>query len=125
MKEITAIIRLNMINQTRQALVNMGFPAFTVRKVLGRGKGEVDFQIFNAAAEGLPDAMAHLKGDGPPLVAKRMLNIIVADEDVSKVVETIIAVNKTGNRGDGRIFVTPMIDAIRIRTREEGAAALA
>jgi nitrogen regulatory protein PII 2 len=125
MKEIIAVIRLNMINQTRQALVDMGFPAFTVRKVLGRGKGEVDFRVLNAAAEGLPDAMAHLQGDGPPLVAKRVLNIVVPDEQVSKVVETIIATNKTGNRGDGRIFVVPIADAIRIRTREEGVAALA
>jgi nitrogen regulatory protein PII 2 len=69
--------------------------------------------------------MAHLQGDGPPLVAKRMLDIVVPDEQVSKVVETIVATNKTGNRGDGRIFVMPITDTIRIRTREEGAAALA
>ncbi|KOR33596.1 nitrogen fixation protein [Achromatium sp. WMS3] len=125
MKEIIAIVRINMINQTRQALVDIGFPAFTVHKVLGRGKGEVDFRVLDAAAEGLPDAMPHLNSDGPPLVAKRMLNIIVEDEQVEKIVSTLIKLNKTGNHGDGRIFINSIADAIRIRTREEGAAALA
>ncbi|KOR28339.1 nitrogen fixation protein [Achromatium sp. WMS2] len=125
MKEIVAMIRINMINQTRQALVEAGFSAFTVRKVLGRGKGEVDFRVLSAAAEGLPDALPHLNNDGPMLVAKRQLNIVVEDNQVEKVVETLIKINKTGNRGDGKIFIVPIDDAVRVRTREEGSAALA
>lgn len=125
MKQIIAIIRINMINKTRQALVNEGFSAFTVRKVLGRGKGDVDFRVLHGAAAGSTDAIARLKDDGPMLVPKRMLNIVATDESVPKLVETIIRINKTDNKGDGKIFVLPIADAIRIRTGETGAAALA
>jgi len=125
MKEIIAIIRINMMNQTRQALIDAGFAAFTVRKVLGRGKGEVDFRAFNAVSEGIQDALPHLKGDGPRLVSKRMLCMTVDDAQVTKAVDAIINSNKTGHPGDGKIFVLPIIDTIRIRTSETGAAALA
>lgn len=125
MKEIIAIIRINMMNQTRHALVNAGFAAFTVRKVLGRGKGEVDFRALNAVSEGIQDALPHIKGEGPRLVSKRMLCIIVPDAQVATAVEAITNANKTGHSGDGKIFVLPIIDAVRIRTSESGAAALA
>jgi len=124
MKEIIAIIRTNMMNRTRESLINMGFAAFTVRKVLGRGKGEVDFRALYAASEGIPDAIPHLKGDGPRLVSKRMLNLVVEEAKVEKAIEAIISANKTGNPGDGKIFILPIMGAVRVRTGEEGAAAL-
>ena len=52
MKQITAIIRMNMMNVTKQALIEAGFPAFTVRKVLGRGKGNVDYRVISGAEAG-------------------------------------------------------------------------
>lgn len=125
MKEVIAIIRINMMNQTRQSLVEAGFPAFTVRKVVGRGKGEVDFRALQAVSAGIPDAMPHIKGDGPRLVSKRMLIIMVEDAQVPALVNAITAANKTGNHGDGKIFVLPLTDAHRIHTGEHGAAALA
>jgi nitrogen regulatory protein PII 2 len=125
MKEIVAIIRTNMMNRTRQTLIDKGFAAFTVRKVVGRGKGEVDFKALNAVSEGIPDALPHLSSDGPRLVAKRMINLIVEDGQVPKAVEAIITANKTGHPGDGRIFIRSIIDSVRIRTGESGDAALA
>jgi nitrogen regulatory protein PII 2 len=125
MKQVTAIIRMNMMNVTKLALIEGGFPAFTVRKVLGRGKGNVDFRVITGAEAGAPEAIARLKDDGPMLIPKRMMIIVVPDEVVPKLIETIIKANRTGNRGDGKIFVQDIEDAIRVRTGERAGAALA
>jgi nitrogen regulatory protein PII 2 len=124
MKQIIAIIRMNMMNVTKQALIEAGFPAFTVRKVLGRGKGNVDYRVIRGAEAGAPEAIARLKDDGPMLISKRMMTLVVEDGSVPKLIETIIKVNKTGNRGDGKIFVQPVDEAIRIRTGERASAAI-
>jgi nitrogen regulatory protein PII 2 len=58
------------------------------------------------------------------LVPKRMMTIVVPDADADKVVQTLITANKTGNKGDGKIFVQAVAEAIRIRTGERGADAL-
>jgi nitrogen regulatory protein PII 2 len=114
-----------MVNATKQALIEAGIPAFTVRKVLGRGKGSVDFRVLHGAEEGRSEAVARLKDDGPMLVPKRMMSIVAPDETVPKVVETIIGANKTGRAGDGKIFILPITEVVRIRTGERDAAALA
>jgi nitrogen regulatory protein PII 2 len=125
MKQITAIIRMNMMNATKLALIEGGFPAFTVRKVLGRGKGNVDFRVITGAEAGAPEAIARLKDDGPMLIPKRMMFIVVPDEVVPKLIAIIIKANQTGNRGDGKIFVQSIEDAIRVRTGERAGTALA
>lgn len=124
MKQVTAIIRMNMMNATKLALIEAGFPAFTVRKVLGRGKGNVDFRVIHGAEAGAPEAIARLKDDGPMLIPKRMMTIAVSDESVPKLIETIIKTNRTGNRGDGKIFVVPLEEVVRVRTGERGTAAV-
>lgn len=124
MKRIVAIIRINQMNQTRQALVAAGFSSFTVRKVLGRGKGQVDFRVLSGAGEGQTEAIAHLKDDGPMLVPKRMMTLVANDDEAPKIIETLIAVNQTGRAGDGKIFVQTISDAVRIRTGERGTDAL-
>ena len=124
MKQILAIIRMNMVNRTKEALVEAGFAAFTVRKVLGRGKGNVDFRVLHGAESGHSEAVARLKDDGPMLIPKRLMSVVAADEVATKVVETVIRANQTGKPGDGKIFVLPVGDAIRIRTGETGAPAL-
>jgi nitrogen regulatory protein PII 2 len=58
-------------------------------------------------------------------IPKRYFNIIVSDEDVKTVVDTIIKVNQTAQIGDGKIFVLPVENAVRIRTSETGDSALA
>ncbi|MGO9585691.1 MAG: P-II family nitrogen regulator [Limisphaerales bacterium] len=125
MKQVIAIIRMNMMNATKQALIEAGFPAFTVHRVLGRGKGNVDFRVIHGAEAGAPEAIARLKDDGPMLIPKRLMNLVVPDETVPKLIETIIKINRTGNRGDGKIIVLPIENAVRVRTNERGAAALA
>ena len=120
MKDVMAIIRLNMINQTKAALADAGINSFTATgRVLGRGKGLVDFRILKGAEDGSPEAIGQL-GMGPKLVPKRLLTVVVPDDKVQLVVDTIIKVNQTGNAGDGKIFVLPILESHRVRTGEFG-----
>lgn len=124
MKEVMAIIRMNMMNQTKKALADAGISSFTATgRVMGRGKGLVDFRILEGAKEGSEEAIS-LLGKGPRLIPKRLLYIIVPDKLMQKVVTTIIEVNQTGKPGDGKIFVSKVMDAVRIRTAENGDAVL-
>lgn len=121
MKEVIAIIRLNKVNQTKKALAENGFPAFTCRKVLGRGKKSVDFSLVeNIIREGeLPvSPLGEHLTESVRLIPKRVFTLIVADDQVEKAVETIINANQTGNRGDGKIFVLPILENYQIRTGE-------
>jgi nitrogen regulatory protein PII 2 len=124
MKQVIAIIRMNMVNRTKEALVAAGFSSFTVRRVLGRGKGNVDFRVLHGAEAGHSEAIARLKDDGPMLIPKRMMSIVVPGEAVPKVIQTIIKTNQTGKPGDGKIFVLPVSESVRIRTGEIGEKAL-
>lgn len=123
MKKIIAVIRMNQVNATKQALVDNGLPAFTARKVKGRGQGRVDYHVLRGAEDGYEEAISQL-GPGPRLIAKRMVTIAVPDALAAKAVQTIIQVNQSGNPGDGKIFVLPMLDAVRIRTGESADVAL-
>lgn len=123
MKEVLAVIRMNRMNQTKRALSEAGVSAFTARRVVGRGKGKVDYLLMKGAEAGCEEAISQL-GPGPKLVPKRMLNVVVPDDLVPSVVRTIIDVNQTGHPGDGKIFVMPVADALRVRTGEAGDAAL-
>ena len=118
MKEVMAVIRMNKINDTKRALNAAGITSFTATgRVLGRGKGLVDYRILHGAEEGSPEAIAQL-GDGPRLVPKRLITVVVSDDWVERTVEAIIKTNQTGNEGDGKIFVLPILEATRVRTGE-------
>ena len=124
MKEIISVIRINKVNATKKALIEAGIPAFTATgRVMGRGKGVVHYDILNGAAEGHPEAIAQL-GNAPRLVAKRILTVVVPDELCKTAIDTIIKANQTGKPGDGKIFVTPIVETIRVRTSEQGDEAL-
>jgi len=123
MKQIVAIIRPQKINETKEALIKAGMSSFTASKVLGRGRGNVDFRVLQAAESGTEEAIARL-GDGPLLISKRMMSIVVPDDKTGAVIQTIIGVNKTGTAGDGRIFVLPVHETVRIRTGERDSIAL-
>lgn len=126
MREVVTVIRMNKISATKTALADAGFPALTGVRVMGRGSRPVDFDVQTALSDEagpLPEALASL-AQGPRLIAKRMLSLVVPDEAVASVVETLIAVNRTGNPGDGKIFVLPVDDAARVRTGELGAKAI-
>ena len=120
MKEIMAVIRINKVNKTKKALSEAGISSFTATgKVLGRGTGMVDYRILHGAENGHPEAISQL-GQGPRLVAKRLIIVVLPDDKVDLAVKTIIEVNQTGNAGDGKIFVIPVIDAVKVRTGESG-----
>ncbi|TCW61096.1 P-II family nitrogen regulator [Treponema sp. J25] len=119
MKEVLAIIRMNMMNKTKQALSDAGISSFTARECVGRGKGIVDYSILKGAEKGYDEAISQL-GMSHPLVPKRWLSIVVPDKLVRKTVETIIKINQTGKAGDGKIFILPVMEAYRIRTAEQG-----
>ncbi|MGD9368602.1 MAG: P-II family nitrogen regulator [Desulfobacteraceae bacterium] len=123
MKEIFAIVRMNKMNQTKRALAEVGISSITARDALGRGKGLVDMQLLEGAEKGYEEAISQL-GQTQRMIPKRALLIVVPDELVDKTVKTLIQVNQTGKSGDGKIFVMPCLNAIRVRTGESGDAVL-
>lgn len=123
MKEIIAIVRMNMINKTKRALVDAGIPSLTAKDVGGRGRGAIDYSVLKGANMGYEEAIAQL-GKNRRLVSKRMISVVVSDKSAKKVIDTIISINKTGKSGDGKIFVLPIMNSIRIRTGEEGDKAI-
>jgi nitrogen regulatory protein PII 2 len=119
MKEIMAIVRINMMNKTKKALAEAGISSITARDALGRGKGLVDLTLLEGAEKGYEEAVAQL-GQSQRLIPKRIFFIAVPDRLVSKTVKTIMTVNRTGKSGDGKIFVMPLVDSVRVRTAESG-----
>ena len=119
MKEVMAVIRMNMITKTKIALANAGISSITARDCLGRGKGLVDLRLLKGAEKGYEEAISQL-GQSQRLIPKRVLFIVVPDKMVEKTVKTIIKVNQTGKSGDGKIFVVPALDSVRVRTGEKG-----
>ena len=126
MKEVIAIIRPNRINATKKAMVEAGLPAFTGARCMGRGRKPVEFELLKhleGSGENTADVLPAL-AQGGRLIQKRMLTIVVPDERVSAVVDVLMKANRTGQPGDGKIFVRPVIDVARIRTGETGATAI-
>jgi nitrogen regulatory protein PII 2 len=119
MKEIMAIVRINMMNKTKSALAEAGISSITARDALGRGKGLVDMNLLEGAEKGYEEAISQL-GQSQRLIPKRVFFIVVPDKLVSKTVKTIIKVNRTGKSGDGKIFIMPVKDSVRVRTGESG-----
>ena len=124
MKEVIAIVRMNMMNQTKKALTEAGVAAFFAHEANGRGVGFINTHILAGAEDGYEEA-ASLLGEKGKLYPKRVVTIVVEDDVVDSVVDAIISVNKTGKPGDGRIFVLPLKDAVRVRTGETGARSIA
>jgi nitrogen regulatory protein P-II 1 len=112
MKKIEAIIRPEKLDLVRKALEKKGILGMTVSEVKGRGRQKgiaLQWRAGDYRVEFLP---------------KVKLEIILEDEDVEKAVETICEVAKTGKVGDGKIFVYPIEDVVRVRTGERGKDAV-
>lgn len=121
MKEVMAIVRQNKVNVTKEALAAAGIPAFTCRKVLGRGKKLIDMTLLRSivdAGEIPATPTGEYLSEATRLISKRVFTLMVEDSDVDKVVKTIMDVNSTGNPGDGKIFVLPVFENYRIRNGE-------
>jgi nitrogen regulatory protein PII 2 len=121
MKEVMAFIRQNKVNITKESLANAGFPSFSCRKCLGRGKKGIDYstmQIVMETGEIPATPVGEHLTESYRLIPKRVITLIVNDDDVNKVIDTLIKVNSTGNPGDGKIFVLPVEESFKIRTGE-------
>jgi nitrogen regulatory protein PII 2 len=121
MKEVMAIIRMNMVNPTKTALANAGFPAFSCRKCLGRGKKSVNMGLVQSlldAGEPPANTLGEHISENYRLIAKRTFTIIIDDHQIDEVVQIIIDTNQTGNPGDGKIFILPIMEAYTVRTGE-------
>jgi nitrogen regulatory protein PII 2 len=123
MKEVIAVVRMNMMNKTKEALTEAGINAFFAHEAQGRGLGFVNRKLVEGTEKGYEEA-ASLLGEKGKLYPKRMMSVVVKDDQVDGVVEAIITVNQTGKPGDGKIFVLPISDSVRVRTAEKGIKSL-
>jgi nitrogen regulatory protein P-II 1 len=112
MKLIEAIIKPFKLDEVKDALNEIGVMGITVSEVKGFGRQKGHTELYRGA-EYVVDFIPKVK-----------LEIAVPDEMVSKVLETIENAAKTGRIGDGKIFVMPLDEAVRIRTGEKGSEAL-
>ena len=119
MKEVIAVVRMSMMNKTKAALTAAGISAFFAHEAQGRGVGFVNRKLIQGAEDGYEEA-ASLLGEKGKLYPKRMVTIVVKDDEVENAVEAIINTNQTGKPGDGKIFVLPVGDSVRVRTGETG-----
>lgn len=127
MKEILAIIRMDNINDTAHALSEAGFSSMTGRKVFGRGKKNLNFELLEKVIDDgieAPPRTLESISESQRLFAKRLITMVVKDEDVQEVCDIIIEHNQTGNMGDGKIFVLPVAEVVRVRTGETGESAI-
>lgn len=121
MKEIMAIIRTDKVNKTKEALGNAGFPAFCCRPCLGRGKKSLDAAVLNYIMETgeLPvSKVGEAFTETARLIPKRILTLVIEDEQVDMAIKTIFKANQTGNPGDGKVFVLPIEETYKVRTGE-------
>jgi nitrogen regulatory protein P-II 1 len=112
MKKIEAIIRPFRIDDVREALSEIGIKGMTLTEVKGYGRQKGHTELYRGSEYQI-DFLPKIK-----------LEVVVADELVDKVVDTILKTAKTGQVGDGKIFITQVEDAIRVRTGESGEDAL-
>jgi nitrogen regulatory protein P-II 1 len=112
MKLIEAIIKPFKVDDVRKALTAAGVEGLTVTEVRGFGRQKGHTELYRGT-EYVVD-----------LVPKMKLEILVPDDQVERVIEAIIGAASTGKIGDGKIFVLPVGDAVRIRTGERGDAAI-
>lgn len=112
MKKVDAIIKPFKLDEVKEALNEIGIQGITVSEVKGFGRQKGHTELYRGA-EYVVDFIPKIK-----------LEIIVRDDVVTKVVETIEQAAKTGRIGDGKIFVSPVDEVVRIRTGERGDEAL-
>jgi nitrogen regulatory protein P-II 1 len=112
MKKIEAIIKPFKLEDVKEALSSKGIMGMTVTEVKGFGRQKGHTEIYRGS-EYTVDFLPKVK-----------LEIVVDDDLVDQVAETIVKTANTGKIGDGKIFISPVEQAIRIRTGEKGAAAV-
>jgi nitrogen regulatory protein P-II 1 len=112
MKKIEAIIKPFKLDEVREALSDIGVTGLTVSEVKGFGRQKGHTELYRGA-EYVVDFLPKVK-----------IEIVVGDDTVELAIESIIKASRTGKIGDGKIFVMPVEQVVRIRTGETGEAAL-
>lgn len=112
MKKIEAIVRHHKVDEVKEALIAVGLQGMTVTEVRGFGRQRGHTETYRGT---------EYKVD---FVPKVKIEIVVGDELVDKALSAIVAAAKTGQVGDGKIFVTNLAEVVRVRTGETGAAAI-
>jgi nitrogen regulatory protein P-II 1 len=112
MKKVEAIIKPFKLDEVKEALSSVGCQGLTVTEVKGFGRQKGHTELYRGA-EYVVDFLPKVK-----------LEVIVSDDKVASVVESIEKAAKTGRIGDGKIFVLPVEEIVRIRTGERGNEAL-
>jgi nitrogen regulatory protein P-II 1 len=112
MKLVKAIIRPEKVNEVKDALVGIGLKGMTVTEVKGFGRQRGHTEVYRGA---------EYKTD---FIRKVKLEMVMEDKSVYEVVGTIQTITRTGKIGDGKIFILPVENAIRLRTGETGENAI-
>jgi len=112
MKKIEAIIKPFKLDEVKEALQEIGLQGITVTEARGFGRQKGHTELYRGA-EYVVDFLPKVK-----------IEVVVEDSQVDKTVDAIVTAARTGRIGDGKIFVLPVEDAIRIRTGERGADAV-
>jgi len=113
MKKVEAIIKPFKLEDVKEALSEIGVQGMTVSEVKGFGRQKGHTEIYRGS-EYTVDFLPKVK-----------LEIVVDDEQTDEVVDKIVSTANTGKIGDGKVFVSPVEEAVRIRTGEKGAEAVA
>ncbi|RIK76319.1 MAG: P-II family nitrogen regulator [Planctomycetota bacterium] len=112
MKKIEAVVRHHKLDDVKEALVGIGLQGMTITEVRGFGRQRGHTETYRGAEYRVD------------FVPKVKLEVVVADDAVAKAVSAIVDAAKTGQVGDGKIFVSELADVVRVRTGETGAAAI-
>ncbi|HYG34027.1 MAG TPA: P-II family nitrogen regulator [Clostridia bacterium] len=112
MKKIEAIVKPFKLDEVKDALSNVGISGMTVTEVKGFGRQKGHTEIYRGS-EYTVDFLPKIK-----------IELVVGDEQTEEAVEAIVKSAKTGKIGDGKVFITHIDDAIRIRTEEKGEKAV-
>jgi nitrogen regulatory protein P-II 1 len=112
MKKIEAIIKPFKLDEVKEALAKQNIQGMTVSEVKGFGRQKGHTELYRGA-EYVVDFLPKIK-----------IELLVSDDQAVQAVETIMATAKTGRIGDGKLFVMPVDEVVRIRTGERGAEAV-
>ena len=112
MKLVTAIIKPHMLDEVKSALESFGVEGMTVSEASGFGRQRGHTEVYRGAEYTVD------------LVPKVRLEVLVADDDASDIIDVLVKSARTGRIGDGNVWSGPVDDVVRVRTGERGAEAL-
>jgi nitrogen regulatory protein P-II 1 len=112
MKKIEAVIKPFKLDEVKEALQELGVQGMTVMEAKGYGRQKGQTELYRGA-EYVVDFLPKIK-----------IEVVIADDQLTAVVEAIAGAARTGRIGDGKIFVSDVVDVIRIRTGETGSIAV-